>query len=123
MSTKSTPQSHWYCPSDVTRQNLQLHCSLQKRVNMTFKKWKSIRIGLTTLGVFLLAVFSVENGADPGQVFWGSILLIALLNGIDVAEMLAVYLEVTGNSPASGEASDPEPRKTADTDRDPELDR
>ena len=118
MSTKSkNPQSHWYCPSDVTEQNLQLHCSLQKRFNMTFKKWKSIRIGLTTLGVFFLAVFSVENGADPGQVFWGSILLIALLNGIDVAEMLAVYLEVTGNGQAE-ESSDPEPRKTADPEQD-----
>lgn len=91
MSTKAPT----LIPTAQTRANLDLAMRLASRYeNMDLKTYKALKIGVLSVSVIGYAVFSVQQGADPNVVFTGTVLLLAILNGVEVTELASAWIEV-----------------------------
>lgn len=65
-----------------------------KRHGMTLKQVKIAKNTILSICILAFAWVSVNNGADPNLTFTLAIGIVALLNGVDLAELWAVWGEV-----------------------------
>jgi hypothetical protein len=61
---------------------------------MNLRKWKLARAVFVTVAVFVFTTFAISEGAEPTTTGVLALLLVALLNGIDLAELMSVWAEV-----------------------------
>jgi len=61
---------------------------------MNLKRWKLLKAGISTVAVLLFSGFAIVEGAEPTTTVLVALLVVAALNGIDVAELLSVWAEV-----------------------------
>lgn len=95
-------------PVAATAHNLGLDRAFQQH-HMNLKTWKLIKALLVSLGVFGVSVFSILQGADPTVTAVVAIATVALLNGIEAAELAAAMAEVQagrGGSTSDGGSDD-----------------
>lgn len=79
---------------DVRTHNLLLDRWLRSHSSMNLKKWKAIKVSLLSLILVAYGVYSIQQGADPGPALWVVVTVIALLNGIELSELVAVWAEL-----------------------------
>ena len=84
-----------HIPSSVTDANVQLDQRLRDAyANMDLKTYKVVKNGLLSFVLIGFAVFLVLEGAEPTLVFTGTLGLLTLLNGIELAEFYSAWEEV-----------------------------
>jgi hypothetical protein len=83
-----------YLPECVTTANVQLDDRLRSFNNMDLKAYKAVKNGLLSLAIIVFAGYVVNAGADPTVVFSGTLTLLCLLNGIELAEFYNAWEEV-----------------------------
>ncbi|MEE6210835.1 hypothetical protein U3A55_11820 [Salarchaeum sp. III] len=97
MSTKhDTVQK--YCPDTVRASNLALDQWLQSHAHMNLRTYKALKVGFISVSIIILAFYAIANGASPGPTFWVAVAGLAVLNGIEVSELLATYAELQNPS-------------------------
>ncbi len=86
-------------PEDVCDLNIRLDQRLRRVSSMNLKTWKLLKAGVSTVAVLLFSAWSIAEGADPTTTGLVALLVVAALNGIDVAELLSVWAEVRAARP------------------------
>jgi len=81
-------------PQDVCDHNIRLDQRLRRVSDMNLKRWKLLKAGISTVSVLVFSAFAIAEGADPTSTGLVALLVVAALNGIDVAELLSVWAEV-----------------------------
>jgi hypothetical protein len=95
------------CPESVQRANRDLECRLSHMSEtVTLRRYKLAKILVATIIVGGLTAFGILEGADPTVVAPLGILSIALLNGIEVAELASAYAEVRNVADGSSDGGD-----------------
>lgn len=98
-----TPTPLRICPEEVRAANQQLDRRLATMSkDVTLRRWKIIKITLATTLVGALSTFGILQGADATIATLLAIVTIALLNGIEVAELISAYAQVQTGSPNDG---------------------
>lgn len=92
MSTK-----HPHVPASSTEANRRLDVTLQRYLDMDLRTWKTIKAGLVTLALFAFGVYSVNQGAEPTTTFAVAATVSALLNGVELAELVAALADSKGS--------------------------
>jgi hypothetical protein len=94
------PAAPGWIPADVTAANRTLDTRLRRIAHMDLRRWKLIRNTVLSIAIFGFAAWAIMEGAPTGPTALFALLIVATLNGIDMAELAAVYAEVkTGQSP------------------------
>jgi predicted anti-sigma-YlaC factor YlaD len=86
-------------PKDVCDYNIRLDQQLRRVSDMNLKRWKLLKAGISTVAVLVFSGFAISEGADPTSTGLVALLVVAALNGIDVAELLSVWAEVRASRP------------------------
>lgn len=86
-------------PKDVCAYNIRLDQRLRRVSTMNLKRWKLLKAGVSTVAVLLFSAWSIAEGAEPTTTGLVALLVVAALNGIDVAELLSVWAEVRASRP------------------------
>ena len=82
-------------PRSVTDANVQLDQQLRDAYTaMDLKTYKLVKNGVLSIAIIGFGVFLVLEGANPDAVFAGTVLLLCMLNGIELAEFLDAWAEV-----------------------------
>jgi len=90
MSTETTT----LCPESVRQANRDLASRLDNMSEeITLRRYKLAKILVATLIVGGLTAYGISEGADPTVAVSLAIPSIALLNGIELAELAAAYAE------------------------------
>lgn len=91
MSTKTQSR----VPSSVTDANVELDQQLRDAYHhMNLKTYKAVKNGILSFVLLGFAYVLVLEGADPTLVFTGTLAVVTLLNGIELAEFLDAWAEV-----------------------------
>ena len=91
MSTKTQSR----VPSSVTDANVQLDKQLRDAYHhMNLKTYKAVKNGILSFVLLGFAYVLVLEGADPTLVFTGTLVVVTLLNGIELAEFLDAWAAV-----------------------------
>jgi hypothetical protein len=91
-------------PQAVRRWNIRLDACLRHHWdNVNLRKWKLARAGVVTVAVFAFATYAIAEGAEPTTTALFALVMVALLNGIDLAELLSVWAEVRLNGNDEGD--------------------
>jgi len=85
---------HHGVPQDVCDHNIRLDQRLRRVSDMNLKRWKLLKAAISTVAVLVFSGFAIAEGADPTTTGLVALLVVAALNGIDVAELLSVWAEV-----------------------------
>jgi hypothetical protein len=93
-------QRHWYCPESVTEHNLTLVEIMGER---DFKRFKAFYNLLVTAAILGMALFAIREGADPTAVGTFAIAGILTVNGVSLAEWLAVKQELSNRNTSEQE--------------------
>jgi hypothetical protein len=101
MSTKQTPV--WFCPRAVIDHNLQL----ARIAHMDIRKLKAIKAAIVSLAILAVALFAIHSGGDPTTIAWIALAGLALINGIEVGELLAVMATAADATNDTDEDDDP----------------
>jgi hypothetical protein len=99
---------HHGVPEDVCAYNIRLDQRLRKVSTMNLKRWKLLKAAISTVAVLLFAAFAIVEGAEPTTTGLVALLVVAALNGIDIAELLSVWAEVRTAQATDDAASDTE---------------
>lgn len=78
-----------YCPASAVEHNRQFI----RVIPMDVKKWKAAKAGLVSLFVVVIAGYAIASGADPTTTGRLALLTLALVNGLELGELLAVWAE------------------------------
>lgn len=65
---------------------------------MDIRKWKALKATLATLAIFLLSVYAIHSGGDPTSIAWLGLVVFALVNGIELAELVAVWSDARNST-------------------------
>lgn len=95
-------------PDAVCDYNIRLDQRLRSSTNMNLKRWKLLKAGISTVAVLVFSAFAILEGADPTTTGLVALLVVAALNGIDLAELLSVWAEVRVARAQDDRASDSE---------------
>jgi hypothetical protein len=99
---------HHGVPEDVCAYNIRLDQRLRRVSTMNLKRWKLLKAAISTVAVLLFAAFAIVEGAEPTTTGLVALLVVAALNGIDIAELLSVWAEVRTAQATDDAASDTE---------------
>ena len=95
------------CPESVRRANRDLANRLDNMSEeVTLRRYKFAKILIATLIVGGLTAYGISEGADPTVAVSLAVPSIALLNGIEVAELASAYAESRNVSEGRGGDSD-----------------
>lgn len=98
MAIRTSPGQ--YCPTSVVDHNQQL----STLAHMDIRKWKALKATAVSLFVALLAAYTINQGADPDSIGRIALATLALVNGIELGELLAVLQ--TQTNPESQDGGD-----------------
>jgi hypothetical protein len=102
----STKRPH-IVPEPVRKFNVRLDRALRDlSPNVNLRKWKLARGLVVTVAVVAFATFAILRGAEPTTTALFALVLVALLNGIDLAELVSVWAEVRLHDRPPGENDD-----------------
>jgi hypothetical protein len=87
MSTK------YYFPESTAEYNARLARHFENTPGMNLKRWKLFRSILLSMAILLFTAFTVLQGADPTAVTIPAIITAALVAGIEIHELVAVWAE------------------------------
>jgi hypothetical protein len=88
MSTK-------YCfPESTVEYNARLASHFETTPGMNLKRWKLFRSILLSMAILLFTAFTILQGADPTAVTIPAIITAALVAGIEIHELVAVWAEM-----------------------------
>jgi len=90
---------HRGVPQDVCDYNIRLDQRLRSASTMNLKQWKLLKAAISTVAVLLFSAFAIVEGAEPTTTGLVALLVVAALNGIDIAELLSVWAEVRTAQP------------------------
>jgi len=89
----SPPRREWYCNDRLTDEYITAHNN-GGDLEMA-KKLRIIRSIVVNLGMIGITVFALTEGADPTIVGGGGLLSIALYNGVEVADYIALMQAIS----------------------------
>lgn len=100
-----------FIPHCATEANVSLDNRLRRLRHMDLKTYKAVKNGLLSFAVLVFAgILVVEANADPTVVFSGTVVFLALLNGIELGEFFSAWEEVrklqAQNNDQSGDDSE-----------------
>lgn len=79
-------------PAAVTAHTLQLDDFLMNTdISLDIKRWKVIKGAFVSAWVVGLAAYAIHSGAEPTATALLAIATIALLNGVEASELVAVW--------------------------------
>jgi hypothetical protein len=82
-------------PEPVRAYNIRLDSALRTySPTVNLRKWKLARGLVVTVAVVAFATFAILRGAEPTTTALFALVLVALLNGIDLAELVSVWAEI-----------------------------
>lgn len=81
-------------PADIREHNLRLARILKARLDMSLKTYKLLKAGALSVATVALATYAIANGAAPGVTVWIAFFVLLILNGVEVSELAAVWLEL-----------------------------
>jgi hypothetical protein len=70
---------------------------------MSVRKWKAAKAIIATVAIVAFAGFAIGEGADETTTTWLALATVALINGFELSELLAVYVETSRDTESSGE--------------------
>ena len=80
-------------PKSKPQYNARLAQRLDRIPGMSLKRWKLFRSILLPMAVLLFTAFTILQGADPTAVTIPAIITAALVAGIEIHELVAVWAE------------------------------
>ncbi|MBP1953555.1 hypothetical protein J2752_000436 [Halarchaeum rubridurum] len=89
-----TMSTHHTWPADVREHNLRLARLLKAHFDMSLKTYKLLKAGALSVATVALATYAIQNGAAPGLTAWIAFFVLLVLNGVEVSELAAVWLEL-----------------------------
>lgn len=78
-------------PSTTAEYNDRLDDYLRQFAHMSLRRWKLIKTVLLSLAVLLFGAYSIESGGDPTTVAYAALGVAALIAGVEVGELAAVF--------------------------------
>jgi len=86
--------SRKYCfPKSIPEYNARLASHFENTPGMNLKRWKLFRSILLSMAILLFTAFKILQGADPTAVTIPAIITAALVAGIEIHELVAVWAE------------------------------
>jgi len=86
--TKSTPQREWYIHNRLTDE--YIHAHEMGGDLMLHKLLKIVRAIIVNLGMITVALFAIQQGADPTIIGGLGILSLGLYNGVEIMDYLSL---------------------------------
>ncbi|MFW5978295.1 MAG: hypothetical protein ACOCP2_03575 [Halohasta sp.] len=71
------------------------NAELQSISHMSVKRWKIAKALVATTMIIAFAGFAIEQGADPTTTAWLALATAALINGIEMSELVAVWSDIS----------------------------
>ena len=85
-----SPPRKWYCSDDLTDEYVRAyHRGGEQKLRMA-QKLRILRAIVVNVGLIGITVFALSEGADPTLVGTSGILSLALYNGVEVADYIAL---------------------------------
>lgn len=78
-------------PSTTAEYNARLDDFLRTYANMSLRRWKLFKTVLLSLAVLIFGGYAIESGGDPTTVAYAALGVAALIAGVEVGELAAVF--------------------------------